>query len=279
MLTDAAGQPPYARDADDREFHLSVMDWNAQNELQKTTRIISTDTFYTYFNYSGGQRIRKVWEKPGGLREERIYLGSFEIYRKYSGSTKTLERTTVHISDDTGRIAMLEVRTMGSDSSAGTLKRYIYSNHLSTTSLELDDTAAIISYEEYHPYGTTAYQAMNASINAVAKRYRYTGKERDEETGLYYHGTMYYIPWIARWSAVDPLESDFAGMSPYNYGFNNPIIWQDVDGMQPTSGNKTDEEKKRKQLSNNKSSSSNRSNSSNNKLNKNNKYHLFLQPL
>ncbi|MBL7703903.1 MAG: RHS repeat-associated core domain-containing protein [Taibaiella sp.] len=83
---------------------------------------------------------------------------------------------------------------------------------------------------QYHPYGTTAFQAKNASINAVAKRYRYTGKERDEESGLYYHGARYYIPWLCRWTAIDPMESKYAGMSPYNYFFNNPIMFNDLNG-------------------------------------------------
>jgi RHS repeat-associated protein len=96
--------------------------------------------------------------------------------------------------------------------------------------LELDDTGVIIFYDEYHPYGTTAYQAMNASIGAVSKRYRFTSKERDEESGLYYHSARYYIPWLARWSAVDPRQADYATLSSYNYCLNNPVSFTDPDG-------------------------------------------------
>src|SRR5690606_4822413 len=95
-----------------------------------------------------------------------------------------------------------------SDGSEPVLTRYIYSNHLQSASLELDQNGEIISYEEYHPYGTTSYQAKNTAINAVAKRYRYTGKERDEESGLYYHGARYYIPWLCRWAATDPINNE-----------------------------------------------------------------------
>jgi len=49
---------------------------------------------------------------------------------------------------------------------------------------------------------------MNANIHAAAKRYRYEGKERDEESGLYYHGARYYMPWLCRWTAVDPINSE-----------------------------------------------------------------------
>ena len=37
--------------------------------------------------------------------------------------------------------------------------RYQLGNHLGSASLELDRDGAVISYEEYHPYGTTAFQA------------------------------------------------------------------------------------------------------------------------
>ncbi|XZF16353.1 RHS repeat-associated core domain-containing protein [Chitinophagaceae bacterium MMS25-I14] len=130
---------------------------------------------------------------------------------------------------------MLEVKTQdpyGIDDNATSLKRFSYSNHLGSSTLELDENARTISYEEYHPYGTTAYQALNSDVKAVAKRYRYTGKERDEESGLYYHGARYYIPWLARWSAVDPKESQRPGLSPYDYCSNNPINRTDPDGKQ-----------------------------------------------
>ena len=209
--------------------HLDAMHWNLNNELHQ----IENGTMEAYYQYSGGQRVRKFVDK-GSVKEERIYLGNFEIYRKLVSGVLDVERTTIHVSDDTGRIAMLEVDHPIDEYDYDVeppLTRYIYSNHLQSASLELDEEGEIISYEEYHPYGTTSYQAMNASINAVAKRYRYTGKERDEESGLYYHGARYYIPWLARWTAVDPLEAKYAGMSPYNYGFNNPVIYNDPSGM------------------------------------------------
>ena len=98
-------------------------------------------------------------------------------------------------------------------------------------SLELDDDARIISYEEYSPYGSTTYQAMNEQIKAARKRYRFTGKERDEETGLNYHSARYYAPWLGRWASTDPAGL-VDGVNLYGYSQTNPILYSDPSGTQ-----------------------------------------------
>ena len=93
----------------------------------------------------------------------------------------------------------------------------------------MDHLAQIISYEEYTPYGSTSYQAVRRE-GETPKRYRYTGKERDEESGLYYHGARYYAPWIARWASCDPLGlADEPNLFVYCRG--NPISRSDPSGM------------------------------------------------
>jgi RHS repeat-associated protein len=87
----------------------------------------------------------------------------------------------------------------------------------------------VISYEEYYPYGTTSYQAGRSVAEVSLKRYRYTGKERDEETGLYYHGARYYAPWLGRWTATDRIGIE-DGLNLYLYVSGNPILRIDPDG-------------------------------------------------
>ena len=99
--------------------------------------------------------------------------------------------------------------------------------------LEVDQGARVISYEEYCPYGgTMAYQAVRAGVE-TPKRYRYTSKERDAETGLcYYNSARYYVPWLARWLSPDPAGlAD--GVNLYRYVRNNPVRWTDASGTAP----------------------------------------------
>jgi RHS repeat-associated protein len=151
--------------------------------------------------------VRKVAVKNNGnLIEERIYLASFEIFQQRNGAgAMKLERETLHIMDDKKRIALVETRTCGHDAAPKQIIRYQFGNHLGSVSLELDDEAQIISYEEYASYGSTTFQAVRSQLD-TPKRYRYTGKEQDEESGLYYHGARYYAPWLGRWISCDPLD-------------------------------------------------------------------------
>ncbi|MEM9444383.1 MAG: SpvB/TcaC N-terminal domain-containing protein [Verrucomicrobiota bacterium] len=215
--------------------HLPSMQWNFLDQLLSTSRqadsSISETTWYVYD--AGGERVRKITENQGGnsLKEERLYLGGLEIYRKHSGQHAGLERRSLHISDTAGRVAMVDTRNEIDDDTGQRTIRYQMGNHLGSVSLETNESAQVISYEEYHPFGTTAYQAVNASIKVAAKRYRYTGMERDEESGLSYHSARYYIPWLGRWTIYDPMGL-VDGLNIFAYSSNNPIALSDPSGQQ-----------------------------------------------
>ncbi|WP_182407530.1 SpvB/TcaC N-terminal domain-containing protein [Psychrobacter sp. GP33] len=220
--------------------HLPLMQWDYRDQLQATAKQVIGNggtpetTWYVYD--ASGQRMRKVTERqvaPGETAtrmKERIYLGAFEVYREYesNGNTLELERETLHLMDDQQRIALVETRTLGNDNSPSQLIRYQLNNHLGSASLELDEQAQIISYEEYAPYGSSTYQAVRSHTEA-AKQYRYTGKERDEESGLYYYGARYYAAWLGRWVACDPKEF-VDGLILFSYVRNNPIRYVDIKG-------------------------------------------------
>ncbi len=211
------------------------MHWDYKDQLFQVEKGGGGAAFYVYD--ASGQRVRKVWEKAPGLTEERIYLGGFEIFRKHSGpigaNTATLERETLHVIDDKQRIALVETRkfdTAGNDSAPQQLIRYQFGNPLGSASLEMDEQSQIISYEEYAPYGSSTYQAVRSQTE-TAKRYRYTGKERDEESELYYHGARFYAPWLGRWASCDPIGY-VDGLNLYWYVRNNPIRFGDPTGNQ-----------------------------------------------
>lgn len=207
--------------------HLPQMRWDFKNQLASTQAQVvnegSAERTYYVFD-AGGQRVRKVTDTASGKRRaDRIYVGGFEIYREYKEDSVSLERTTLHIMDDQRRIALVETR--GDE----TTIRYQFDNHLGSACLELDDNAAIISYEEYYPYGSTSYQAGRSVAEVSLKRYRFTGKEKDEESGFYYYGARYYAPWLGRWTAADPAGM-IDGTNLFEFVRSNPIMQVDLDG-------------------------------------------------
>ena len=220
--------------------HLPLMQWDYRNQLRASSRQVVNNggtpeiTWYVYD--ASGQRVRKVTESQAAAgntptrRKERLYLGGFEVYREYEhdGETVKLERESLHLMDERQRIALVETRTQGGDPAPRQLIRYQHGNHLGSASLELDAQAQILSYEEYSPYGSTTYQAMRTE---TPKRYRYTGMERDEETGLNYHTARYFAPWLGRWTSCDPIGIVDA-LNLYLYGKQNPIRHSDIHGMQ-----------------------------------------------
>ncbi len=226
--------------------HLAAMDWDYADQLRHVEVSNGQDV---YFVYDGsGQRVRKVYEHSG-LIEERIYLGGYEVYRKYTGTdihtaTLNVERQTVHVADDARRVCMVETLTVDSSSAIATPTvrfRYQLDNHLGTSCMETDDAGAIITYEDYHPYGTSAYRAWKTGTEVSAKRYRYTGKERDDETSLYYHGARYYAPWLGRWTAADPMGT-VDGTALYNYCTGSPVCLRDPNGTRGEPGGITDQQ-------------------------------------
>ena len=102
--------------------HLQEMRWDFKDQLQMSRRQkvnAATATAQahkgerTWYVYDAtGQRVRKVTELSAGvIKDESIYLGGFEIFRK--NGVNPLVRETLHIMDDRQRIALVETRAEG----------------------------------------------------------------------------------------------------------------------------------------------------------------------
>ncbi|NOT54861.1 MAG: RHS repeat-associated core domain-containing protein [Deltaproteobacteria bacterium] len=177
-----------------------------------------------YLYSSGGQRVKKAVRKQGGKLEVTVYInGIFEHQRIIQGST-VQQNNTLHVMDNQGRIALVRVGAPFFDDTTPAVKFHL-GDHLGSSHLVLNDTGAVVNREEYTPYGETSFGSF------AKKRYRFTGKERDEESGLSYHGARYYAPWLAKWASCDPAGM-VDGANLYRYALGNPIRLTDLSGMQ-----------------------------------------------
>jgi RHS repeat-associated protein len=179
----------------------------------------TVDAHYLYD--SAGTRVKKLVNKGGQVEVTEYVDGLFEFQRA-SG----IENNTLHIMDDQRRIAMIRVGEPLPKDTAPAIK-YHLGDHLGSSSAVVDKDGTLINREEYTPYGESSFGSL------ARKRYRFTGKERDEESGLYYHGARYYAPWLARWPAPDPAGA-IEGPNLYSYALSNPMSRVDALGLQST---------------------------------------------
>ncbi|MEZ4791646.1 MAG: RHS repeat-associated core domain-containing protein, partial [Flavobacteriales bacterium] len=185
-----------------------------------------------YFYDGGGTRLKKIVSKVVGssIRQEvTVYIDGVyeETYVTNDGTVDTDRHyNTLHVMDGRSRIATVRVGTDVEDSTPAV--KYNLEDHLGTSSVMVDNSGNLVNREEYYPFGDTCFGAF------AKKRYRYVGKEKDNESGLYYYGARYYSSWTCRFVSVDPLASKYPQLTPYNYAGNKPIGDLDVDGMQGT---------------------------------------------
>jgi RHS repeat-associated protein len=185
-------------------------------------------------------RTRKQLLRRSNEIEDRIYLGGYELYRRRSPAGTVIEEIeSLHLFEGEQRVLLVDdvlqssppgsPRHDGLTVSAQTLFRYQYGNHLGSVGAELDETTRPISWEEFHPHGTSAYRLLNSAIEAPPRRYRYTGMERDEESGLQQHRARSYVPFLCRWSSCDPIGLK-GGVNVYEYANGNPPRYTDPTG-------------------------------------------------
>jgi RHS repeat-associated protein len=94
----------------------------------------------------------------------------------------------------------------------------------SVTSLTASNGSVAQSYT-YDSFGN-----ITNSSGSLTNFFRYTGREFDTETNLYYYRARYYDPSGGRFVSSDPFWPH-GGLNSYLYSFNNPVIWIDPFGL------------------------------------------------
>jgi RHS repeat-associated protein len=232
VLVGSATDYQYAYDPDGNLIQESTerhLDWDARNRMRgfRIQPDGAPPSLYAQYLYdSGGQRVMKLVRDQSGNYQTTIYIdGVFEVQRAVS-TTGTIQNNSLHIMDNQKRVAIVRVGpALPGDGAPEAKIKYQIGDHLGSSNAVVDNTGAWINREEYLPYGETSLGSF------ARKRYRFTGKERDEESGLCYHGARYYMPWLARWSAGDP-AGRVDGLNLFSYVKNNPIGAIDDAGTQ-----------------------------------------------
>ena len=182
-------------------------------------------TQYVQYLYdASGQRVKKLNRKQlGSDWDVVVYIDGVLEQRTQQRGATTKQGAVLHVLDGGKRLGM---RRTGETFDAKPEHLLLLSDHLGSGSVELDwSLGDFLDREEFRPYGETSFGSY------AHKRYRFTGKERDEESGLNYHGARYYAPGLARWMSPDP-KGLVDGVNVYGYVRGNPVGLSDPTGTE-----------------------------------------------
>jgi RHS repeat-associated protein len=200
-----------------------IMEWDVFNRM-KSFRIEASGTISQFSHYlydATGMRVKKLTIKGTSHISTTYIDGVFEYL-----TDGTEEQNIIHLND--GANQMAEVRVGNDMGDTTPAIKYIVSDYLGSVGLQLENNGAFISSEEYYPFGEVSYGSYEK------KRYRFCGKERDDESGYHYYGARYYATWMCRFISVDPLAGKSPYQTSYHYCSNNPVNRVDPSGMTDT---------------------------------------------
>ena len=116
------------------------------------------------------------------------------------------------------------------------LGREVHTNFCAVLVWEMQEpqkkTASVKKCSDYYPFGLTMPSRSSNTANPN-DNYKFTGYENDDEGGLdlYHANARGYDPVLGRFMQIDPMASERAWLTPYNYVQNNPLIRIDPTGM------------------------------------------------
>ena len=212
-------------------------EWNHSDKMKafRTQSEGAEPSVHAHYLYDAtGQRVKKLVRKQGGQVEVTHYVdGGFEHYRWGSGA-EAGQNNRVHVVDDRQRIALVRLGAAHPED-RGPAAQFHLGDHLGSSNVVADSGGALVNCEEFTPYGETSFGSF------AKKRYRFTGIERDEESGLNYHGARYCATWLGRWNNSDP-KGIAGGGNLYAYAFDKPLMLTDPVGTQPETPGSYDKE-------------------------------------
>lgn len=126
---------------------------------------------------------------------------------------------------------------------------YIYTSNESGEDMYFDNLVVVhnggplLEETHYYPFGLTMSGISASALKGkqyFKNRFKFNGKELNENefsdnSGLswYNYGMRDYDPQVGRFFRVDPIGSDFANLTPYQYAGNEPVKNVDLDGLEP----------------------------------------------
>ncbi|MGQ9779218.1 MAG: RHS repeat-associated core domain-containing protein [Bacillota bacterium] len=174
-----------------------------------------------------GVTVSRYVYDPSGLRivkeaaETRIY--DYDLDGNVIGETNVTNGKTFSYVWVSGRHLARVHGVIG-----GTGEKYFYEcDHLGSPMVVTDQGGRVVWRGDYAPFGEKIKGEVEAGV--FVDTHGFTGKDWDEDVGLYYFNARWYEPEIGRFLQEDPKRDSF---NWYVYVNNNPLIFVDPDGLE-----------------------------------------------
>ena len=224
---------------------VSPYDYNSSNELTSTP-----STSYTYDN--NGNTVTKsdgtqyAWDYENRLSSVTLPGSAGTVTFKYDALGRRIQKsgpsgTTNYVYEGANLVAEYNSpwvlrshydQGLGIDEplalTRGSNHWFYHADGLGSITSITDSTGAVAA-----GYSTDAYGNLDKKVGTLANSFRYTGREWDHETGLYYYRARYYDPKVGRFVSEDPLGLGGGGTAFYLYANNRPTRWTDPLGLSP----------------------------------------------
>ena len=219
--------------------------WDDRNRLVQTKDVLNT-TNYVY--NSNDERVAKYTD-----RSETLYFNNFWSWHTDPANIYSQGQLSKHIYLGDTRI-VTKVSQEVDNTIGGEKQRvfYYHTDHLGSASLVTDYRGNEYERLEYTPYGEL-WVDLGGYTEGTYIPFKFSAKEMDEETGLYYFGARYLDPKYSMWISADPALGEYIpqagrdkneqlpGMGGvythinfhlYHYAGNNPVRYADPDGRE-----------------------------------------------
>ncbi|WP_370623539.1 peroxidase family protein [cf. Phormidesmis sp. LEGE 11477] len=197
--------------------------WDYRNRMTSVVTkgsddVVAKSVEYTYDVYD--RRIAKVVDSDGdgigAATEERYVYDGEHIALVFDGEGNQVSRY----------LHGPQVDQVLAEEMADGEVRWALSDHQGSVRDLIDSDGEVLNHIVYDSYGQVSSET-NADVDF---RFGYTGRERDEETGLYYYRARYFDPAPGTFVSTDPLGFDAGDSNIYRYVFNSPTNYTDPSG-------------------------------------------------
>ncbi len=201
--------------------------WNYQDRLVGLTNGAKSAAYV--YDYSGTRKRKSVTDSNNGETTEVLYVDKFSEVRD--------GKLMKYVYAGNSRVARCDITPDSSFKIQGS--SFYLHDHLGSSAFALSDNGGVLEQIVSYPYGSPRLE-QKAGIGI--SDYKFTGKERDVESGLQYFEARYNSGILGRFYRVDPLTSEIKNewlteprkMNFYVYALNNPINLIDQSGLDPS---------------------------------------------